>query len=534
MSSVVDPLMPSSRSAHHWTTTNLGEAAPGVLTPLCLGLWGAPAERAARRAVHTIGAFRDDELGLPADPAEWILRPFYGRLAMQLEFMAMMGDRFPGTTGVEAIRGMFGEAPAGMTFSPTRERYRTIAWKLPLTFVRFPGLLNRVAGEQDDWWRRSVRRLPVAGLSEAQTVFAEAVKRFERTSSLQLVCTLSSVQPLYDAVEKLIAEVGIGEIGVLSGSGGAEMAVVADIWRASRGELTIEQVVDRHGFHGPGEGELSSVVWREDAAPLRNLLAGYRSRSDADSPISVEQRRAAELAEQQRAILAAVPRLKRAPVKLLLTLAARRIPLRGVAKRSFLQAIDVARASARRVGAALQLDGRLDQVDDVFMLTAEELLAPPSGARLAEIVAARRETRATYQALELASSVWHGLPETAAVAPDVPADARASVISGTGVSAGIVEGFVRVIEDPSFAEVEPDEVLVAPVTDPSWSSIMFISSALVVDIGGTLSHAAVVARELRIPCVVGTGNATRVLRTGDWVKVDGTAGTVEVLAQGPE
>ena len=76
-----------------------------MLTPLCLGLWGAPAERAARKSVHTIGAFSDAELAPPADPADWILRPFYGRLAMQLEFMAALGDRFPGTTGVEAIRG---------------------------------------------------------------------------------------------------------------------------------------------------------------------------------------------------------------------------------------------------------------------------------------------------------------------------------------------------------------------------------------------------------------------------------------------
>ena len=189
------------------------------------------------------------------------------------------------------------------------------------------------------------------GRAEAQSVFAQAVERFERTSSLQLVCTLSSVQPLYEAVEKLIAETGIGEIGVLSGSGGAEMAVIADIWRASRGELTIEQVVDRHGFHGPGEGELSSVVWREDASPLRNLLAGYRSRAEADSPLLAEQRRAAEMVEQQRAILAVVPRLERAPTKLLLKLGSDRIPLRGVAKRSFLQAIDVARAAARRVGS---------------------------------------------------------------------------------------------------------------------------------------------------------------------------------------
>jgi pyruvate,water dikinase len=108
-----------------------------------------------------------------------------------------------------------------------------------------------------------------------------------------------------------------------------------------------------------------------------------------------------------------------------------------------------------------------------------------------------------------------------------------SVITGTGVSRGVVEGFARVVTDPSFADVEPDEVLIAPTTDPSWSSIMFISSALVVDMGGALSHAAVVARELRIPCVVGTRDGTRSLRTGDWVRVDGTAGTVEVLARGP-
>jgi pyruvate,water dikinase len=523
-----DPLMPSWRATHHWTTTNLGEAAPGVLTPLCLALWGAPAERAARKAVHTIGALSDAELAPPEDPADWILRPFHGRLAMQLEFMAMLGDRFPGTTGAEAISGMFGEAPPGMAFSPTRERYRSIAWRFPLTFARFPRLLARVAAEQDEWWRRSIRRLPLADRVEATAVFVEAEARFERCSSLQLVGTLTSVQPLYDALEKLIESVGVGEIGVLSGSGGAEMAVIADIWRASRGELTVEMVIDRHGFHGPGEGELSSVVWREDTSPIRALLAGYRARPESDSPIAAERARAAEMAAQQQAILAALPSLRRGPAKLLLELAARRIPLRGVAKRSFLQAIDVARASARRIGAELATLGSLEDPGDVFMLTSAELKAPPRGS-LRELAAARRAQRSEYQALELVDSEWYGLPETRPVGG--AAAEEGGEISGIGVSAGVVEGFVRVVEDPSFAEVEPDEVLVAPVTDPSWSSIMFISAALVVDIGGTLSHAAVVARELRIPCVVGTGNGTKRLRTGDWVRVDGAAGTVEVLAR---
>jgi pyruvate,water dikinase len=84
--------------------------------------------------------------------------------------------------------------------------------------------------------------------------------------------------------------------------------------------------------------------------------------------------------------------------------------------------------------------------------------------------------------------------------------------------------------DPDFMDVEPGEILIAPITDPSWCSIMFLSKALVVDLGGALSHAAIVARELGIPCVVNTQNGTTVLRTGDRVRVDGDKGTVELLA----
>jgi pyruvate,water dikinase len=110
----------------------------------------------------------------------------------------------------------------------------------------------------------------VLSRDEALRVFAEAVRRFER-SCLQMVGTLCSVQPLYDAVERLIARTGVGDIGVLSGTGGAEMAVIADIWKASRHQTTVEQVVADHGFHGPGQGEVSSAVWRDDDKPLRDM-----------------------------------------------------------------------------------------------------------------------------------------------------------------------------------------------------------------------------------------------------------------------
>jgi pyruvate,water dikinase len=93
----------------------------------------------------------------------------------------------------------------------------------------------------------------------------------------------------------------------------------------------------------------------------------------------------------------------------------------------------------------------------------------------------------------------------------------------------VVDGPARVVTDPALADMDPGDILVAHTTDPSWASLMFMARALVVDIGGQLSHAAVVARELGIPCVMNVRDGTRVVRDGDRLRVDGGAGTVEIL-----
>jgi len=119
--------------------------------------------------------------------------------------------------------------------------------------------------------------------------------------------------------------------------------------------------------------------------------------------------------------------------------------------------------------------------------------------------------------------------------PVVDGDGPPSVtVSGVGVSPGVVEGIARVVTDAACCDVEPGEILVTPATDPSWSSIMFISAALVVDIGGVLSHAAIVARELALPCVVDTKTGSRLIHTGDRCRVDGTNGTVTILERAAE
>ena len=104
-------------------------------------------------------------------------------------------------------------------------------------------------------------------------------------------------------------------------------------------------------------------------------------------------------------------------------------------------------------------------------------------------------------------------------------------IAGVPASSGTYTGTARVLlSEADFDKLEPGDVLVCPTTSPAWSVLFPNVGALVTDAAAVLSHSAIIAREFRIPAVVGTGNATDLLRDGQQVTVDGTAGSVEVVA----
>jgi rifampicin phosphotransferase len=516
---------PSSPSVY-WTTSNVGEAVPGVLTPLGWDLWGPSIEHCMREGPYQLGAISCSERAVPARLEDWWTRSFCARCAVQVSWMAMLGDRMPGTSGEATVTSLFGRVPEGLEFRPTKRRYPVIAWRLPRVFLTAPRRGRALSDEFDHWYRRTVPTIDDLNLGQAVTAFEAAARRFDAAVIAQTLMVLGNVQPLYDALARVVEKAGVGDLSTLSGASGApEFEVVADIWKASRGRLDITEVVARHGFHGPSEGELSARVWREDDAPLRRIIAQYAERDDGQSPDAHDRRRRLERPRVEQELLSAIPRLQRPSVRLLLKLCAEQLPLRGMVKRSFLQSFDVSRAAARRIGLLLASDGRLDDAEDVFYLRRSELAASGPDARAR--VALRRERRAAYERLTI-PIFWRGTPEPIED-EETPTLGDDAVLTGVGVSGGVVEGKARVVLNPDFADVEPDEVLVAMTTDPSWSSIMFISAALVMDMGGALSHAAVVARELDIPCVVNTRLGTKVLRTGDRVRVDGDRGTVEVL-----
>ena len=115
--------------------------------------------------------------------------------------------------------------------------------------------------------------------------------------------------------------------------------------------------------------------------------------------------------------------------------------------------------------------------------------------------------------------------EPATEAPDAPMAAE-GVLSGTPASGGVVNAPARVILDPGGAVLEPGEVPVAPSTDPGWTPLFLTASGLVMEMGGPMSHGAIVAREYGIPAVVGVADATERIRTGQEITVDGSAGTI--------
>jgi pyruvate,water dikinase len=105
----------------------------------------------------------------------------------------------------------------------------------------------------------------------------------------------------------------------------------------------------------------------------------------------------------------------------------------------------------------------------------------------------------------------------------------ADELAGIAASTGIVEGRARVLDDPDGQDIEEGEILVCRSTDPSWAVLFSLAAGLVIDIGSPLSHGAILARELGLPCVINTRHATTQIRTGDRIRVDGTNGTVTVL-----
>ncbi len=176
--------------------------------------------------------------------------------------------------------------------------------------------------------------------------------------------------------------------------------------------------------------------------------------------------------------------------------------------------------------------GVLREREDAFFLTFPELREAAHANRVDyDLIRARQENFRTYQALTPPRVLTsEGEVVTGAYRRrDVPAGA----LIGLAVSAGTVEGRARVVFDPTQANLERGDILVTPYTDPSWTPLFVGIKALVTEVGGLMTHGAVIAREYGLPAIVGVEHATRLMRDGQRIRVHGTEGYVELLDSAP-
>ena len=518
-----------SRPGVFWSTANVGEALPGVVTPLGWSVWGPSIELGIRDAVRCTGALPASEVAVPSDTNERCVTIFYGRGALSVSFLCKMGDRLPGTSGTAIAEQLLGEVPPDIVSKRSFERLGGVLRNMPLNVAMIRRQVIRETAEMPEWWASRLAKVDGLDLPQAARMLDEARRKHTEMTKVQARGVFLGVQSMFDQVQLLVSKSGLDSTSanaLMAGQGShAEGEVIADLWELGREQLSLQTFIGRHGYHGPREGELSSLMWREDPTPVTQLAAQYADRPESDHPARLAEQRRVEREAAERKLIGLMPAYMRPPTKLVLTMAAARIPLRGVAKEALQRAFDIVRASARRIGVLLTEQGVIDDPEDVFYFTADELIAGvPSNAR--SLVHERRELRAALQKLDIPQH-WGGTPVPFEIESIAQSDAE--TVTGIAASGGVVEGTVRLVHDPVFTEVEPGEIIVCPTTDPSWASVLFLSAALIVDIGGPLSHAAVVSRELGIPCVIGTVDGTATLRTGDHVRVDGDKGEVHVL-----
>ena len=173
-------------------------------------------------------------------------------------------------------------------------------------------------------------------------------------------------------------------------------------------------------------------------------------------------------------------------------------------------------------------EGVLNEVEEVFHLRLEELEDlgrqwPPASGTIREtrdLIARRNALRKSLAGKPLFD------PRLLKAASQV-ADGKDVLLRGTSGSPGLARGPARIVHDISeFGKLQAGDVLVAPVTNPAWTPLFQRAAAVVVDTGGSASHAAIVAREYGVPAVMGTMNGTRVLTDGQWIQVDGSRGLV--------
>ncbi len=286
-----------------------------------------------------------------------------------------------------------------------------------------------------------------------------------------------------------------------------------------------------HGHHSRGELELHNRRWSEDPDYILGVLRGYLLSMDKVDPLAKLRENEAvreELTARCRRLL--TNPLKRRFFDHVLVHAQQGLIMRENVKNEAVRGVALVRTLMLEMGRRLALRGVVEEAEDIFFLYLEEIgdaLSGGNGAARRDEIRRRRDEYEKNLVITPPKLIHGKFDPDDFIADDIDEDVEE--LKGLAVCPGVVSGPARVMLRSDAGQVLPGEIMVAPFTDPGWTPHFLTAAGIVMDLGGLLSHGSIVAREYGIPTVVNVGPATRIIKTGQMVQVDGNRGIVRII-----
>ena len=563
----IDPRWPIN------TRGNIGEVFPEVLTPLSYELGVVAAEAGWRDAYRKIGVLRESDFK-NEDPVIIGLYAGYGYL--NVSYLRIIGVRAPGSSPEAIDATLIGEGNPPPYVPQKGDKSLLASLKILLTVLKALGTKAPppIIEETYKLVAEFEARCPpldasddvlLAYMRSFPPVFRQVFRNHLITTSIAAIVSGILADNAKAAGEPGLATHLIGAAGeVVSASYSQELYDIAKLVRGSAAlsaafdagtsglaerlktmpaaaefNKAFDGFIARHGHRGPNDWELSSRTWEN--TPELALVAIDRMRLAAHD-LSPATRLTDMEARRQAAVAKVLPHVKlmdkgnfKKAVKALPHWTRAREATRDRAVRTGATLKGVFRELVRRAAAKSGIDDPRMVAMLRFHDELPKYLRDP--ASLVPVIRERWALRERFAAVTppffiTSQDEVPSIEQMEAAQASKPKQVAAGeTLRGDSGSPGIARGRARIVLDPADANgLSPGDILVAPLTDPAWTPLFLPASAVVVNVGALMSHAVIVSRELGIPCVVAVPNATERIADGAMLEVDGTAGTVTVLA----
>ncbi len=549
-----------------WTVTNGGEILPGVLTPFIATLYNEIDARGLKDLMATYPTGK--RVSLYKAPIGNFFGITAGRLALNVGFSvaamscidpdiatAMAAQFFQGSDDalrliVRAPEAEVAAALAVATAQREAAEADSLADMESLYEERLTdqAIVDRALPLKAAWKRlhellaqdgvllnRHLMVSTAAGEMQVRLAGVIAAGGGDPNTIVGLCSGLGNVESskpalaLYDLAQVAKKSAAVKRV-LESGDTDAALEVMATgdrAWAAFTDEF--DEFVHRYGFRVQGEADPSVPDWGEVPTFLLSQVRSMMALKAADSPAAHVKKAGAARVKLEKAVRASLTPSFREHYDAALVQAQRFTAMRELTKAVWVLGTRRMRPPLLAICDGVAHAGHVKQMTDTLYLTYREVEMLVKGKPVPDIattVRRRKQQRAKAEDYTLPDA-WVG----DAVPVKRGAVSKASKLAGMGVSAGIATGRARVILSTEAAfscDIAPGDILVAPFTDTPWTPLFIPAGAVVVETGGMLSHAATVAREFGIPCVVLVKDATRIIRDGDMVTVDGATGTVTI------